>query len=270
MRHRGARRRQTAHGFAVPSWGEACRALGVLGSLLVLACGSPDDDKPATTPPGTSPAGADAGPRSAAPTSPRLEVRAVSCSVTLGTPGFQQPASQHVPPNTAINYCSTSGPHYAVWAEFRTTRPRGALALPRAQRGAAASCLYKCDTPCPRSWTRWKAVRDRAPPTPRAEQGRAGPEAHHHHLRRRSRRGHSRAWGATYGDCVDGPHPNEFVAKKGQNAREPSTSRDRACFSSHRRPPRTSSAWDRLRARVERDLHAVASEARAYREARPR
>ncbi|MFO0741705.1 MAG: DUF3105 domain-containing protein [Labilithrix sp.] len=201
--------------------------LGVLGSLLVLACGSPDDDKPATTPPGTSPAGADAGPpRCSADLAPP-EVRAVSCSVTLGTPGFQQPASQHVPPNTAINYCSnppTSGPHYAVWAEFKDYETEVPWPyLVHSEEHGGVVLLYKCDTPCPEIVDALKAVRDRAAADPACEQqGRAG--------QKRiiitpsstiPTKVAAAAWGATYtGDCVDGPTLDEFVAKKGQNGPE--------------------------------------------------
>jgi hypothetical protein len=209
----------------------------LLGFSFVVACSSSDDDdkKAAATP--TPGVGADAGPASCAPDIAPPETRQVSCAVTLATPGFQQPASKHEPEGTQITYCSnppTSGPHYAVWADFKEYDKEVPWPyLVHSEEHGGVLLLYKCETPCPDVVEALRAVRDRAAADPTC-QGQSRPDVKRIVIAPSTTiptRVAAAAWGATYtADCVDGPTLDEFVKTKGQNGPENLCFAGRATF----------------------------------------
>lgn len=143
-----------------------------------------------------------------------------TCTVTVASPAFQEPASKHLPEGSAIPYCTnppTSGPHYPVWADYAEyTQPVDLPYLVHSEEHGGVLLFYKCDPACPDIVEALRGVRDRAPADATCEsQGRPG-------LKRIviapsttiPTRVAAAAWGAYQtADCVDGPTFDEFVQK---------------------------------------------------------
>lgn len=198
-------------------------ACGLALSVLIGGCSSSDDTT--TTP--TPGVGADAGPPQCSADVAPPETRQVSCAVTLSTPGLQQPASKHVLAGTSVTYCTnppTSGPHYAIWADFKEyTAEIPWENLVHSEEHGGVLLLYNCPTGCPDVVEALRAVRDRAAVDRMCEsQGRPGvkriiiaPSS------KIPTKVAAAAWGASYtADCADGPTLDEFVATKSKNPPE--------------------------------------------------
>lgn len=199
--------------------------LGIFGMASVAACSSSDGGT--TTPaPGV---GADGGaPQCSADLAPP-ENRAVpaGCTVTISSPGLQEPASKHVPVGTEVTYCTnppSSGPHYAIWAEFREyTQEVDVRFLLHSEEHGGVLLLYNCPEGCPDVLEALRGVRTRAPIDPTCEaQGRPGTKriiiAPSTTIPTKIA---AAAWAHTYNaDCLDPASLDEFVQKHGQSGPE--------------------------------------------------
>lgn len=126
-----------------------------------------------------------------------------------------------------MTYCTnppTSGPHYAVWADFlEYEAPVPWPYLVHSEEHGAVLLLYKCETPCPDVVDALRAVRDRAEADPTCEGlGRKGTKriviAPSTTIPTRVA---AAAWAASYtADCADPATLDEFVKTKGRNGPE--------------------------------------------------
>jgi hypothetical protein len=181
----------------------------------VLACGGDDD--------GASAGSTDAGPLVCAPpASPQKP--AASCEVTLESPAMQGQAGVHVPSGSAVTYCSnppSSGPHYAIWADFQVYKaPVPAPYLVHSLEHGAVVLYWKCHPPagaadeCPEPEAlvnELRKIRDNVPVDPlcvaptRARIIIAPSKDINTEVA-------AAAWGATYqAACVDPPTLEAFV-----------------------------------------------------------
>lgn len=213
--------------FFSSMFGSLALATTLLGAA---ACSSSSNDSggTGTVAGGETPGvGPDGGPAACGADIQPPETRNVTCAVTLSTPGLQQPASKHVPEDTEVTYCTnppTSGPHYAVWADFKEYEaPVPWPYLVHSEEHGAVLLLYKCETPCPDVVDALRAVRDRAEADATcAAQGRKGTKriviAPSPTIPTRVA---AAAWAASYtADCADPSTLDEFVKTKGKNGPE--------------------------------------------------
>jgi hypothetical protein len=174
--------------------------------------------------------GPDAGPPLCSPDVAAPEVKNVTCTVTIASPGLQEPASKHIPDGTPIQYCTnppTSGPHSPIWADYKEYQnvvpwPN----LVHSEEHGGVLLLYKCDAAdpaCTAIVEQLRQVAARAPVDPTCEtQGRPGTKriviAPSTTIPSRVA---ASAWGAYLtADCVDGPTMDDFVATKGKKGPE--------------------------------------------------